>query len=359
MLHQAAPEVSDVGVPDASPPPPTVPDLAAPDPEPEPTEFQRVADRTILPQPEPEHGIATESLFARLTADDVAMIEASLDRKEKLRWAEASPLHRKRLALAFGLHHGVPGVAERTGLTAAMPPEGVHLMGRGLIDQIGGSYYFADFVLEFLESVGRPLESGAHVLDYSCSSGRVIRALAAARPDVRCHGCDPNDGAITWARQAIPGVNFFTADTSPPLGFERGYFDVVFAISVWSHYSAAAALRWLEEMHRVIKPGGHLILTTHGVHSSVWFSYYRDPAIEMRLGPQWTVATAYRLQQDGHAFWDVFGPEGDYGVIDSDWGLAFFTPEWLAEHVTPDWALVKYRIGRADGNQDAFALQRR
>jgi hypothetical protein len=55
----------------------------------------------------------------------------------------------------------------------------------------------------------------------------------------------------------------------------------------------------------------------------------------------------------------VFGDRGDDGVVASDWGLAFFTPEWLMERVTPAWAVTHYRIGRADGNQDAFALRRR
>jgi SAM-dependent methyltransferase len=232
-------------------------------------------------------------------------------------------------------------------------------MGRGMIEQTGGAYYYADMVAEFLSASGQPLKAGDHVLDYSCSSGRVIRALAAALPGVHCHGCDPNEGAIAWASANLPSIDFFTSPTTPPLKFADQSLDAVFAISVWSHYSAAAALRWLDETHRVIRPGGHLILTTHGLNACVWFSYYRDHAIESRLGPGWITATARRLQQDGHAFWNVFGSKGDFGVIDSDWGLAFFTPEWLAEHATPRWAVKKYRIGRADGNQDTFALERR
>ena len=55
----------------------------------------------------------------------------------------------------------------------------------------------------------------------------------------------------------------------------------------------------------------------------------------------------------------MFGEEGDEGVIAEDWGLAFFTPEWLMERITPGWSVTMYRLGRADGNQDAFALQRR
>ena len=40
---------------------------------------------------------------------------------------------------------------------------------------------------------------GGTVLDFGSSSGRVLRILAAARPDLRCLGCDPNEDAIAWA----------------------------------------------------------------------------------------------------------------------------------------------------------------
>jgi SAM-dependent methyltransferase len=207
--------------------------------------------------------------------------------------------------------------------------------------------------------VGQVLSASDHVLDFSCSSGRVVRALAATRPEVAWHGCDPNAGAISWARQNLAEIDFFVSDTSPPLRFAEGFFSAVFAISVWSHFNAPAALRWFEEMHRVIRPGGHLIFSTHGLQSCAWFSHWRDRSIESRLGLSWIRDTSERLSQDGHCFWSVFGPDGDMGVVAEDWGLAFFTPEWLMESVTPEWAVSMYRLGRADGNQDVYALQRR
>lgn len=296
---------------------------------------------------------------SRLEASHLEGIERRLNDAHRTRWEQATPLQRKRLALAFGLFYGVPGVAEATGLVAAMPPTGVHLMGRGMIEQTGGAYYYADMVAELLAAGGQEFGPDAQGLDFSCSSGRVVRALHAAHPAARWHGCDPNAGAIEWAQASIPGVNFFVSNTAPPLPFEACVLDVVLGISVWSHFSGPAALDWLAEMHRVIRPGGHLILTTHGLNSCVWFSHYRDPAIESRLGNRWIYETAERLQCDGHCFWSVFGAEGDDGVIADDWGLAFFTPEWLLENVTPSWSLTTYKVGRADGNQDAFALRRR
>ena len=57
----------------------------------------------------------------------------------------------------------------------------------------------------------------SEALDFSCSSGRVVRPLAAALPEIVWRGCDPNADAIEWARAHVPGVDFFVSDTKPPL----------------------------------------------------------------------------------------------------------------------------------------------
>lgn len=315
-------------------------------------------ERSLEPDQPPPAGPATEILFSRLTVGDVAEVETRLEFLPRAVWEAASPEERKRLALAFGLHYRVPGVLKRSGLIATMPPPEVHSMDLGPVET-GGSYYYADMVLEHLEEGGRPLAAGARCLDFGCSSGRVVRALAGARPDVEWQGCDPNEPAIVWAGEHLPGIEFFVSETEPPLPHDAGELDLVVAISVWSHFSASGALRWLQEMHRVIRPGGQLIFTTHGRQACLFFSAQRDPTLDARLGPRWLVDTWRVLDRDGHCFWSVFDKAGDWGVFSDEWGLAFFTPEWLLAHITPRWALTKYRIGRAQGCQDLFALERR
>jgi SAM-dependent methyltransferase len=315
--------------------------------------------RALRPAPVPASGPATELLYSRLTDDDVEATKARIEERYRAAWVGATDAERKQLALAFGLHYGVPGVSERTGLTPVRPPAHIHSMTGGLVAETGGSYYYADMVLEALGASGQTLVKGDHVLDYSCSSGRVVRALAAALPDVSWHGCDPNVEAIEWLQGNLPQVEAFVAKMSPPLPFDDGALAAAFAISVWSHYSADAALRWLREMHRVIRPGGHFIFTTHGFQACVWFTANPDHGLDAKLGARWIAETGRRLEDQGHVFWQMFGTPGDWTVVSPEWGLSFLTPEWLLEHVTPDWALTMYRIGRAQGNQDLFVLERR
>jgi SAM-dependent methyltransferase len=333
---------SAVGAPSSSP--------AGPEPLP----------RTLGAIPGPASGHVTEALFGRLTAEQIAAVRNGIREEHRAVWEQASPDERKSMTLALGLLYGVDGISERTGLVAAAPPRDVHSMVHGLAWETGGSYYLADMVLEALLGIGRPLAAGAEALDFSCSSGRVVRPLSAALPAIIWRGCDPNVEAIKWARAHVPGVDFFVSPIEPPLPLTDGQLSLAFAMSVWSHYSAAAALRWLNEMARVIRPRGHLLLTTHGLNSCAWFG--QNPAasidIEAKLGPAWIAQTVRRLELDGHCFWDVFGSTGDWGVVDSDWGLSFFTPEWLLANITPTWSVHVYRIGRAQGNQDVYLLER-
>ena len=314
--------------------------------------------RTLEPRGAPEPAHAMLALYARLEPADIQEVRDRLTPEELAELDVASDLDRMRLILSFGLRDGTGRVAERTGLRAAVPPADVHSMTRNDTRQIGGAYYYADLVLDWLTELGFEPPSNARILDFSCSSGRVSRVLAAVRPDVRWTGCDPNQGAIAWASEHLPGVEFFVSPLDPPLPYEGGQLTAAFALSVWSHYSAAAALRWLEEMHRLIQPGGLLLFSTHGLNSCQWFERVPQPIIVARLGRDWVRKTAGTLERDGHCFWNVFGPDGDHGVHDSDWGLAFFTPEWLLEHATPQWSVLKYRLGRAEGNQDVYVLRR-
>ena len=234
---------------------------------------------------------------------------------------------------------------------APLPPEGVHAMTRGAEHIVGGLRH-ADLVAGALRAAGGDMAGVADGLDFGCSSGRVVRALAGANPDVRWRACDPNEGAIAWATEHLRGIDFFVAPLDPPLLLDDGCLDLVVAISIWSHYGAAAAARWMEEMRRLLRPGGHLVVTAHGAHSLARF------AREQLRDPRVIAQAAEALNAHGHFFHDEFGAAGDEGVVHPEWGLAFFTLEWLAALATPAWSIAYFAPGAADGNQDVVVLRR-
>lgn len=294
----------------------------------------------------------SELLYDRLDAGDVAAVEERLSASEAALWETASAQDRKRFTLAFAVHHELPGALERTGLLPAMPPADVHAMAHGP-QAAGGSYYYADLVADALQQSGAPLAAGQRVLDFGCSSARVVRVLAAALGELEWHGCDPIPDAIEWAQANLPGIAFGRSPEYPPLPYEEASFDAVYAISIWSHFAEGAALDWLTEMRRIVKPGGRLLVTTHGeqtiTHTHRAGLRSVDQLESVRAG----------LFERGFWYAAEFGEAGDHGVANPDWGTAFLSAEWLLTKLTPDWRVVLFRPGRVEDNQDLYVLERR
>jgi SAM-dependent methyltransferase len=313
--------------------------------------FARTIEDRGVPAFPPPTTEATDRLHAALTPSAVTEVAARLEGEDAARWQAARDDDRKRLELAFGLHYGVDGVAQRTRLSPADPPESVHAMGRGSVST-GGSYYYADLVVDALRGAGADLASGRG-LDFGCSSGRVVRVLATAFPELEWHGCDPQPTPIAWAREHLPGIEFRVSPEHPPLPYGDGSFDFAFAISIWSHYGERAARSWLTEMHRIVRPGGHLLLTFHGFMS---IAYYVAHGGHTRRE---SVKIAGELYRDGYWFDRPWTADGDHGIRNPEWGTAFFTTEWLLNEVVGRWSVVGYGPGRAEGNQDMVVLQRR
>jgi SAM-dependent methyltransferase len=294
----------------------------------------------------------TELLYERLTPDDVAAVEARLEPAEAALWETADPIDRQRLALAFAAHHRIQPALEHSGLSAATPAPGVHSMAHGAL-AAGGSTYYADLVADSLARSGNRLSAGQAGLDFGCSSGRVVRVLAAAHPEIEWHGCDPIPDAIDWAREQLPGISFERTPEYPPLPYDDERFDFAFAISIWSHFSEQAALEWLSEMRRILKPGGRLLVTTHG-EQTLAHTYREGVRTEEQLAE-----VRKALHEQGFWYAAEFGEAGDHGVANPDWGTAFVSAEWLLAKLTPDWRVAFFRPGRVEANQDVYVLERR
>jgi SAM-dependent methyltransferase len=107
-----------------------------------------------------------------------------------------------------------------------------------------------------------PLASVESVLDFGCGCGRVTRYWESFPGAVA--GSDVNARAIDWCRENLGFAAFERNALAPPLALEAASFDLVYALSVFTHLTADLQLAWRDEMLRVLRPGGVLLLTTHG-----------------------------------------------------------------------------------------------
>jgi ubiquinone/menaquinone biosynthesis C-methylase UbiE len=102
-----------------------------------------------------------------------------------------------------------------------------------------------------------PHVPGAHVLEVGCGTG-IITAKIAELPGVeRAVGVDPSPGFVDRARRRAPALRFETAD-GRVLPFDDATFDGVVFATTLCHVPEPE--RALAEAHRVLRPGGYLLV---------------------------------------------------------------------------------------------------
>ena len=106
----------------------------------------------------------------------------------------------------------------------------------------------------------------ARVLEIGFGTGKLIERLAQATPQGFVAGVDPSALMLETARKRVRGllhVDVREGDASR-LPWPDGHFDAVAALHCWQFWADPQAC--LEEIRRVMKPGGKLviILRDHG-----------------------------------------------------------------------------------------------
>ena len=296
----------------------------------------------------------TQAAFDALSPDDVSRVEAGVEKRygagtraELAAWKTKSIQHYRREILRYGCAVLPETVCRKTRMSSANPPAEVHSMMRQ--DPFAGDLYSGDMVVGALNRARRAIKAGGNYLDFGCSSAALLRNMRAAFPDARWHGCDPVATAIEWAGRQFADLKVFVSKQTPPLPFDDASLDGVYAISIWSHFSERAGLEWFDEMHRAIKQGGFLVMTTHGMRSLYFY-------LEKEMLPPDVIAGLLAgVVSRQFAFQAILGCDG---LDMTDWGNAFFRPEWVLGRLCPKWNLLDFKPGLNQCNQDVYVLER-
>lgn len=151
--------------------------------------------------------------------------------------------------------------------------------------------------------------TGKRVLDFGCGAGRTLRHFLAEAEQAEIWGADIDARSVEWLEANLcPPLHVVRTSPEPPLPFDSGSFDLIWAISVFTHL-ADTSLPWLAELHRLLAPGGLLIASYMGEWNSEAIA--GEPWDPDRIG-------CNVLQHDQP--WDRGGPM----VLMSDW--------WVREH---------------------------
>ena len=113
------------------------------------------------------------------------------------------------------------------------------------------------------------LNKGEKVLDLGCGNGRWYELFRDKEVDY--FGVDNSENLIEIARQNFSGAKFFVGDALN-LTFPDSFFDKAYLIALLHHIpSEYFRIRLLQEVKRVLKKEGILILTCWKIHRVVEF----------------------------------------------------------------------------------------
>lgn len=121
----------------------------------------------------------------------------------------------------------------------------------------------AESIGDAVGRAGTPVADVDSILDFGCGCGRVIRNWATLN-GTTVAGSDLSGAAVEWCQDHLPFARFETNELVPPLAFAPDSFDLAYALSVFTHLPESMQLDWLDDLARVVRPGGFLLLTTHG-----------------------------------------------------------------------------------------------
>ncbi len=100
------------------------------------------------------------------------------------------------------------------------------------------------------------------VLDLGCGWGRITQTLFRDFNPDRITACDVSDQAIELCQSIGLTCDLVKIPYLPPTALPSESADLIVAYSVFSHLSETAHMAWVEELARVLRPGGVLAVTT-------------------------------------------------------------------------------------------------
>jgi SAM-dependent methyltransferase len=189
-----------------------------------------------------------------------------------------------------------------------------------------------------LERVGKDLDAFQDILDFGCGCGRTLIWFADRSQSARWHGTDIDAEAVSWCRSNLGFAEFGVNDPLPPLGYASEMFDFVYAISVFTHLDEDYQYRWLDELKRITRSEGIVLLTVNGRY--IWKNLPKEDVADIRKG--------------GFKF---IASNTAKGIFPEWYQNAYHTKQYVLDRYSEYFDVLEY-IPRGMGNQDIVVLQK-
>lgn len=159
------------------------------------------------------------------------------------------------------MHTSVPSAALRRRISGAAVDndmDGKHFLRSGF-DQVRN-------VLNIADVWGIRFNDNPSILDWGVGCARIARHLppSATRNFV---GVDVDPINIQWCKENMKFGRYDVIETKGKIDRKDNSVDLIYSHSVLTHLDEEHQDHWLQELTRILKPEGRMILTVHGLHS--------------------------------------------------------------------------------------------
>lgn len=144
--------------------------------------------------------------------------------------------------------------------------------------KMGGATLKYRIDLYLQQRFGRSLDKADRILDWGCGSGRLTRYLLDSSRSVV--GVDIDADNVKWCKDNLGGGRFEPVPLRPRTQLESGAFDVIIGCSVFTHLEEGVQFEWLEELSRITKKGGLVLVSVLGPSQ---MALYRLPEDQCEL----------------------------------------------------------------------------
>lgn len=152
-------------------------------------------------------------------------------------------------------------------------PDGLPVQTPGLAYLVCGQYNLeamyhngrkgAEWITALLEKNDLHMDDFDRILDFGCGCGRVLRFWNYLT-HARVYGTDYNPSLVKWCTDNLTFTDVSLNSACSRTGYADDFFNLVYAISVFTHLSREMQSFWLDELIRITSSGGFLIITVHG-----------------------------------------------------------------------------------------------
>jgi SAM-dependent methyltransferase len=254
---------------------------------------------------------------------------------------------------------GLQGAGDCCGV--AVPPQALWVnYGRSAEEYLESGREDMARMRDVLAGAGKSFECFGRVLEFGCGAGRMIRWLAEFAGRMEIWGNDVWSSAVMWCNEHLnPPFHFVTTTVTPHLPFADGYFDFIYAGSVFTHIDDLADA-WFLELRRILTSGGCLYFTVND-----------RSALALVNSPEGNSERYYR-RSGGEQMWSRFwqGIKADPAFqhfISSDCGMVsigrstgshvFYDRAFLTRKLTPFYRTLSV-TDKAYGHQTGILLER-